>query len=1528
MLRKGNQGILRACTSAHKSDSSVRVKRLRWVSRAYRRSSLTVKMGTSFLLCLLVICSYTFCEKTHWSSSSGDIVNFAFGIHKLFVQTDTWIYQMSLDFTLEISNGTNYNTMVTLVPFLGNGSLIVCGSSSNNPYCEVLDINDISKRTHKEGISIGSFPNVAFLIGDHSGEFLLVAIKHSTRTDEIDALVTLRSTSDQQPGGIFSKSDSQGTAAIKPIDGTAVEVVDGFELTTSPEVYLFVNVMNGSTVKLLSLDSSKTQKLPSPKTNTIDTLQGAVLQCYAGESWKLLSSAVIPGVSPVLWAGVFENKTNPSDSVVAIFNISRSLTGKVSGFCKNTERCDKQPEEITDKHRDKVLTSAALLLKKSSIRSVAALRSNYWIVLFCGTETGLLIRVVLDQSFKPGCPTVLYSSHEEQLFSRKMLFNPVIHTHIYLAQGTQMRKIPIAQCDVYRSLSDCWSAIDPFCGWCVSDHKCTFEHDCSISDWLSVPGTAKKREVISVHMNRDAAGQDIVVTASPNLNESISFSCSIEECVSPGPVACSCSFSSDSFPAEGLSIKVNITVQKETHIQKIHLKNCSSIRGAPTSALCKECISAGCEWSSSGSECGWRSPTASSSADTQDVCEGLPSVQNETKPEILSMTPSEVSIHGRKDAIITGKNLKSITKVRFQGTLDCTPKESQVLYSTSGGSEFLKFDIPRGTKGTVRVCVLTPDDQCHGTAKLTYDAPPTCRSLQPKTTWASGGRNISILGSKLKFVEQVWHDNSPPAMTPELISETHLKYISPTFHAPGEVSVDVSVGNQSVRCSQKLSYLPNPQFTGFTATPTGNNLDIVIQKTADSLGLNVSEIQVEALSGGEESYECEVQDIEHSDAASSVICEINGKARLSIETIKITVGGFSHTLKKQQNLGYIIPIPIVIMLALCVVLVVLYLNRKKQKMMRKQMRRELDDIECDIRNKIREGFVDMQTERSELISSTAAIPFLDYKHFASRIFFPEGGPLSTAMMNDVNQLSVKEKQEQSCHMLSQLLRDQLFLTSFVHALEEQKSFQVKDKCMVASLLTLALHDDLPYLTQVMERLLSELMEQPSNAQPKLLLRRTESIVEKLLTNWMSICLYGFLRECVGQPLYLLVCALMEQTSKGPVDSITGKALYTLSEDWLLWQAQDFKPLRLTVLFAVGTEGEVSEPLEICALDCDTVEQVKEKILLTFHRKFGFRYTQQLRDIDIEYEREGCYMALQEVDSSTEVKGNVIKLNTLKHYKVADGSTIKVITRKIDSPKSPTQSLKEEPDFETKYCHLIDPEVMDDRCAETKKLKVKEIYLPKLLSTKVAVHSHVENLFRTIWGTSNNNRPLHAVKFFFDFLDGQAESRKISDPDVLHIWKTNSLPLRFWINILKNPQFVFDLEKTPHLDGCLSVIAQAFMDAFSLTDQQLGKHTPTNKLLYAKDIPLYKQEVRAYYKRVQEQAPLSGQDFKDFLQEESRKHEHVFNESVALCEIYKFMQRYFNQIEQKLEQNSAPPRLKEELHEVRRLFESKKKTSWE
>jgi len=42
-----------------------------------------------------------------------------------------------------------------------------------------------------------------------------------------------------------------------------------------------------------------------------------------------------------------------------------------------------------------------------------------------------------------------------------------------------------------------------------------------------------------------------------------------------------------------------------------------------------------------------------------------------------------------------------------------------------------------------------------------------------------------------------------------------------------------------------------------------------------------------------------------------------------------------------------------------------------------------------------------------------------------------------------------------------------------------------------------------------------------------------------------------------------------------------------------------------------------------------------------------------------------------------------------------------------------------------------------------------------------------------------------------------------------------------VNVLKNPEFVFDTGKTPIVDSCLNVVTQAFMDACTTTSRKLG-----------------------------------------------------------------------------------------------------------
>lgn len=52
--------------------------------------------------------------------------------------------------------------------------------------------------------------------------------------------------------------------------------------------------------------------------------------------------------------------------------------------------------------------------------------------------------------------------------------------------------------------------------------------------------------------------------------------------------------------------------------------------------------------------------------------------------------------------------------------------------------------------------------------------------------------------------------------------------------------------------------------------------------------------------------------------------------------------------------------------------------------------------------------------------------------------------------------------------------------------------------------------------------------------------------------------------------------------------------------------------------------------------------------------------------------------------------------------------------------------------------------------------------------------------------------------------------------------TSSLPLRFWVNILKNPQFVFDVQVTDSIDAVLSVIAQTFIDSCTTSEHKVGR----------------------------------------------------------------------------------------------------------
>ncbi|XP_026776837.2 plexin-B1 [Pangasianodon hypophthalmus] len=614
--------------------------------------------------------------------------------------------------------------------------------------------------------------------------------------------------------------------------------------------------------------------------------------------------------------------------------------------------------------------------------------------------------------------------------------------------------------------------------------------------------------------------------------------------------------------------------------------------------------------------------------------------------------------------------------------------------------------------------------------------------------------------------------------------------------------------------------------------------------------------------------------------------------------------------------------------ALIVLVIVLIYRRKSKQALRdyKKVQIQLENLETSVRDRCKKEFTDLMTEMMDMSSDLvgSGIPFLDYRNYAERIFFP--GHRESPLKRDLDVPACRRTTvEQGLIQLSNLLNSKLFLIKFIHTLESQRTFSPRDRAYVASLLTVALHEKLEYFTDILKTLLSHLVEQYTTKNPKLMLRRTESVVEKLLTNWMSICLYSFLRESAGESFYMLFRAIKHQVDKGPVDAVTSKAKYTLNDNRLLRDDVEYHTLTLNVLVTSGGTNE-SQTVPVKVLDCDTITQVKEKILE--HTWKGTSYSQRPSTDSVHLEwRAGMagHLILSDEDLTSVVQGSWKRLNTLQHYKVPDGATVTLVSRQSkhvhhDShdyiPGEKTPMLEDGEDEGMRLWHLEkaseEPELSKHRRGSLRERErerakaIPEIYLTRLLSMKGTLQKFVDDLFTVILSTS---RPVPlAVKYFFDLLDDQAAQHNITDPETIHIWKTNSLPLRFWINILKNPQFIFDVPTSDNVDAVLSVIAQTFMDSCTIADHKLGRDSPINKLLYARDIPRYKQMVERYYADIKHTISASDQEMNSVLAELSRNYSSEVNHLVALNELYKYINKYYDQIIAALEEDSTAQKM--------------------
>lgn len=617
------------------------------------------------------------------------------------------------------------------------------------------------------------------------------------------------------------------------------------------------------------------------------------------------------------------------------------------------------------------------------------------------------------------------------------------------------------------------------------------------------------------------------------------------------------------------------------------------------------------------------------------------------------------------------------------------------------------------------------------------------------------------------------------------------------------------------------------------------------------------------------------------------------------------------------------PIVIAVIVGLCILIVIVIAiliayRRKSSESSRvlKSMQDQMDVLELRVAHECKEAFAELQTEMTDLAGemTTGGIPFLEYRVYCLKVLFPniEDHPVLREMVVDPMKRPYMEK---GLRHFGQLIMNKTFLLLFIRTLESNRYFAMRDRVNVASLIMVTLQGKMEYCTDILKTLLADLIEKcvEGKSHPKLLLRRTESVAEKMLSSWFTFLLYKFLKECAGDPMYLLYRAIKHQVDKGPVDYVTHEAKYSLSEEKLIRQQVDYHVLHVNVsmspqpVYFAGTDPVPGENGTLTkVLDCDTVSQVKEKALESLYKNMPFTLRPSKEDLDLEWRAgQSGRLILSDEDTTSRMDGGWKRLNTLAHYKVPDGScltlvpkqssmyNISILSEKMDKHKYETlnfgfnkansPSLNSRPnsplnhndmDSGYKYWHLVKHSDHDHKEGDRGSKMVSEVYLTRLLSTKGTLQKFVDDLFETIFSVQNRGASLPlAIKYMFDFLDDQALNHGITDSETVHTWKSNCLPLRFWVNFIKNPNFVFDINKSNIVDSCLSVVAQTFMDACSTSDHRLGKDSPSSKLLYAKDIPIYKDWVERYYSDIQTMPAISDQDMNAMLAEESRVRDH-------------------------------------------------------
>ncbi|MGH0148805.1 UNVERIFIED_CONTAM: hypothetical protein FKN15_044866 [Acipenser sinensis] len=1130
------------------------------------------------------------------------------------------------------------------------------------------------------------------------------------------------------------------------------------------------------------------------------------------------------------------------------------------------------------------ISAEAVITYEEHLSAVAVAVENEHTIAFLGTDRGWIYKVHLNGSAEQYEKKTVGNTRVN-----KNLFFDAGQDHIYITTEKEVTRVPVQECHWRRGCQSCVAARDPYCGWCVAEGKCTRRSACprAVEDnhWIwslsqeCVQITSYSPENMS-RMQPSWPKVSMTLVPFPDITESDQLECDFggsksQAVIEPGKsITCSppevVNIPQTPESQDFVAVEVKLTFKDsrvELAVGQYRFYDCSAAAKMLTNTPCASCVTSEwrCQWNIKDHKC------SENDAETQDVY---------------------IIKHAQ------GKTFKMGTELMGSTEVEIVLKEDQTY-------EFQGYEFSYD-KGQMRDLLFYVKE---GSNKIDSDLNVTLYNC------SFGREDCSLCKAADPKYGCVWCSHPKSCLYSTTCPREEELCPMPKILDDGAQGGGIRTSDLLVT-SPGLQPLDHPATTlwcssvGYTALEYGERFTSAMTMQEAQAYVGDAECTIEIFQ--DNSLLCKPP----ATKPQVLSKRFKREADASMPEFLVKFGAGRWVLGKVKYdsstnmlpLHIILPVVLIPMVAIIAISVYCY-RRQSQQAERdyEKVRHQLENLEESVRDRCKKEFTDLMIEMEDHTSdlNEVGIPFLDYKTYTDRVFFlPSKDGVNDVMIT--GKLDIPAGREQTVSLalnqFSNLLNSKPFLINFIRTLENQRDFNARAKVYFASLLTVALHGKLEYYTDIMNTLLLQLMDQYVAKNPKLMLRRWVYDVDDDDSGFECSWVYdvddddsgfecswvydvddddsGF--ECswdsAGEPLYKLFKAIKHQVEKGPVDGVLKKAKYTLNDTGLLGDDSRFsyqfgQPQcivnKLSVTCIVRTlqvlvDGEGPDVCAVKVLNCDTISQVKEKIIDQVYRNMPYSQRPKVDRFVLEWRPGSTGQILSDLDLTSQKEGRWKRINTLAHYNVRDNATL-VLSKVLHTqqPDELHQDSQEERNAlledDNKVWHLVrSAEDVDESKSKRGSMKDKgsakaitEIYLTRLLSVKF-----VDNFFRSVLCSGAVVPP--AVKYFFDFLDEQAAKHDNVDEETVHIWKTNS----YYKGIRQMVQ-VSDQDMNTHL----AEVSRAHTD-------QLNTQVALHQLY---------QYASKYY---------------------DEAHTDQLNTQVALHQLYQYASKYYDEIINSLEEDPA------------------------